>query len=72
MLDLDSRQAIACAADRDALCQTGECAYLTRLEPAIMDLFTSSLGSLRFTRDPGGRVTGCILNRGRVLGFRFK
>lgn len=44
----------------------------TQLEPAIKDLFTSSLGSLRFTRNSEGHVTGFILNRGRILGFRFK
>jgi CubicO group peptidase (beta-lactamase class C family) len=44
----------------------------TPLEPAIRDVFTNSLGSLRFVRNPAGHVTGFILNRGRILGFRFK
>ncbi len=42
------------------------------LQPAIRDLFTNPLGNIRFTRDPQGQVTGFILNRGRVLNFRFK
>jgi D-alanyl-D-alanine dipeptidase len=43
------------------------------LEPAIKDLFANPpLGNIRFTRDSQGRVTGFILNRGRILNFRFK
>jgi len=42
------------------------------LEPEIKDLFVSALGALRFTRNSEGQVTGFILNRGRILGFRFK
>ncbi len=41
------------------------------LEPAIKDLFTSSLGNIRFVRDSQARVMGFILNRGRILNFRF-
>jgi len=41
------------------------------LEPAIKDLFTTSLGTLHFTRDAQGKVTGFVLNGGRVLNFRF-
>lgn len=44
----------------------------TALEPAIKDLFTGSQANIRFVRDPRGRVSGFILNRGRVLGFRFR
>jgi CubicO group peptidase (beta-lactamase class C family) len=42
------------------------------LDPAIKDLFTNPGGNFRFTRDAQGKVTGFILNRGRVLNFRFK
>lgn len=42
-----------------------------RLQPALKDLFTSSLGSVRFTRDAQGRVSGFVLNAGRVLNVRF-
>lgn len=42
-----------------------------RLQPALQDLFTSSLGSVRFTRDAQGRVSGFVLNAGRVLNVRF-
>jgi hypothetical protein len=42
------------------------------LEPAIKDLFTSTEGSIRFTRDARRTVTGFVLNAGRVLNFRFR
>lgn len=42
------------------------------LAPAIKDLFTNPLGNIRFVRDSQGKVTGFILNRGRILNFRFK
>ena len=45
---------------------------LSPLQPAIRDLFTNPLGNIRFTRDSQGKVTGFILNRGRVLNFRFR
>ncbi len=43
-----------------------------RLEPAIVDLFTSPVGSIRFVRDGRGKVTGFFLSRGRILNFRFR
>jgi len=42
------------------------------LAPAIKDLFTNPLGNIRFVRDAQGKVAGFILNRGRILNFRFK
>jgi CubicO group peptidase (beta-lactamase class C family) len=42
-----------------------------QLDPAIKDLFTSSEGSIRFTRNPQSKVTGFVLNSGRILNFRF-
>ena len=41
------------------------------LQPALKDVFTTSVGSLRFLRNSAGRVTGVVLNAGRVLNFRF-
>jgi hypothetical protein len=42
------------------------------LEPAIRDLFTNPVGNIRFVRDAHGNVAGFILNRGRILNFRFR
>jgi hypothetical protein len=42
------------------------------LAPAIKDLFTNAYGNIRFLRDSQNRVTGFILNRGRILNFRFR
>jgi len=39
------------------------------LDPAVRDVFTSSLGTVHFTRDAIGNVTGAILNAGRVLNL---
>jgi CubicO group peptidase (beta-lactamase class C family) len=43
-----------------------------QLVPAVKDVFTGSQTSIRFARDRRGRVTGFILNRSRVLNFRFR
>jgi CubicO group peptidase (beta-lactamase class C family) len=42
------------------------------LEPAIKDVFTGSSANIRFVRDARGRVSGFLLNRSRVLNFRFR
>jgi CubicO group peptidase (beta-lactamase class C family) len=42
-----------------------------RLEPATRDLFTGGPGTMRFTRNEKGGVSGFVLNAGRVLNFRF-
>lgn len=43
-----------------------------RLEPAAQDGFTLPFGSvLEFARGPGNRITGFVLNDGRVRGVRF-
>jgi len=42
------------------------------LEPAIRDLFTHPLANIRFVRDAQGKVTGFILNSGRILNSRFR
>jgi hypothetical protein len=41
------------------------------LEPLTRDVFRGATGTLRFSRDGSGRVTGFTLNSGRVRGFRF-
>jgi CubicO group peptidase (beta-lactamase class C family) len=41
------------------------------LEPLTPDVFRGSAGTLRFSRDPKGRVAGFTLSNGRIRGFRF-
>jgi len=41
------------------------------LAPATKDLFTGGPGTIRFTRDTKGSVSGFVLNAGRVRNFRF-
>ena len=41
------------------------------LEPRVVDVFTSEIGTIRFTRDSGHRVSGFVLNSGRIRNFRF-
>ena len=43
----------------------------TELEPCVRDAFCSSLGTIRFTRDPTGHISGLLLSDGRILNFRF-
>jgi CubicO group peptidase (beta-lactamase class C family) len=43
----------------------------TELEPCVRDAFCSSLGTIRFTRDPTGHISGFLLSDGRILNFRF-
>jgi hypothetical protein len=40
-------------------------------EPLTRDVFRGSIGTLRFLRDGGGRLTGFTLSSGRIRGFRF-
>jgi hypothetical protein len=42
-----------------------------KLTPATRDLFTSSAGSIRFTRSPEGEITGFLLSTGRIHNLRF-
>ena len=42
------------------------------LRPITRDLFAGSLGSIRFTRDAQGEITGFMLGTGRVRNFRFE
>jgi CubicO group peptidase (beta-lactamase class C family) len=41
------------------------------LDPAVPDVFTSSLATVRFTRDAKGKVTGAIFNAGRVQNLKM-
>jgi CubicO group peptidase (beta-lactamase class C family) len=41
------------------------------LSPATSDVFTGEIGTLRFTRDSRKKITGFILNAGRIQNFRF-
>lgn len=43
------------------------------LQPQFSDAFNSysNLGTIRFTRDPNNRVTGFILDAGRIRNFQF-
>jgi CubicO group peptidase (beta-lactamase class C family) len=41
------------------------------LEPRTLDVFTAEIGTIRFTRDPNHRVSGFVLNSGRIRNFRF-
>jgi CubicO group peptidase (beta-lactamase class C family) len=42
------------------------------LQPAVRDVFTGQIGTVRFTRDPANRhVLGFVLNAGRIQNFHF-
>jgi len=41
------------------------------LRPASQDVFTGQIGTLRFTRDANHRISGFVLNAGRIQGFQF-
>jgi hypothetical protein len=41
------------------------------LEPRTLDVFMAEIGTIRFTRDPSHRVSGFVLNSGRIRNFRF-
>ena len=40
-------------------------------EPRTLDVFTAEIGTIRFSRDPNHRVSGFVLNSGRIRNFRF-
>ena len=42
-----------------------------KLRPALADYFQSPDGDLHFQRDSAGKVTGFLLNSGRIKNFRF-
>src|SRR5215471_6676270 len=41
------------------------------LRPAVRDVFSGGFGTLRFTRDGNQRISGLVLNSGRIRNFRF-
>ena len=41
------------------------------LRPTVRDVFMGDIGTVRFTRDANQRVTGFLLNAGRIRNFRF-
>src|SRR5208282_4696641 len=41
------------------------------LRPAVQDVFTGEIGTVRFTRDANQHISGFILNAGRIQNFRF-
>ena len=41
------------------------------LRPAVRDVFTGEIGTVRFVRDANGRVSGFVLNAGRIQNFHF-
>jgi hypothetical protein len=42
------------------------------LRPAVRDVFTGQIGTVRFIRDAAnGRVSGFVLNAGRIQNFHF-
>ena len=43
-----------------------------KLEPAMEDYFREPGSTLHFQKDAAGRVTGFVLNSGRIHGFRFR
>lgn len=42
------------------------------LSPMITDVFMGQIGTIRFTRDGNNRVSGFVLDAGRIQGFQFK
>ncbi len=42
-----------------------------KLQPTTEDVFTGQLGTLRFTRDANHKVSGFVLDAGRIQGFQF-
>jgi CubicO group peptidase (beta-lactamase class C family) len=43
-----------------------------KLQPTLADYFQGPSGDLHFQRDQSGRVTGFLLDSGRIKNFRFR
>ncbi|PYT22945.1 MAG: hypothetical protein DMG57_33630 [Acidobacteria bacterium] len=43
-----------------------------QLRPALVDYFDGSNGDLHFERDQSGKISGFLLNSGRIKNFRFR
>jgi hypothetical protein len=41
------------------------------LQPTTRDVFTGQIGTLRFTRDANQKISGFVLDAGRIQGFQF-
>jgi CubicO group peptidase (beta-lactamase class C family) len=41
------------------------------LRPTTQDVFTGQIGTIRFTRDANHRISGFVLDAGRIQGFHF-
>ena len=41
------------------------------LRPAVRDVFTGEVGTVRFVRDANARISGFVLNAGRIQNFHF-
>jgi len=42
------------------------------LRPAVRDVFTGDIGTVRFTRNSRQHISGLVLNAGRIRNFRFE
>jgi hypothetical protein len=42
------------------------------LHPMTLDLFAVSIGTIHFTRNSSGKISGFMLNTGRIKNFRFQ
>jgi hypothetical protein len=43
-----------------------------KLQPTLVDYFEGSDGALHFQRDKSGKVSGFVLDSGRIKNFRFR
>jgi hypothetical protein len=43
-----------------------------KLRPVVEDYFQGINGVMHFQRDPSGKITGFVLNGGRIANFRFR
>jgi len=43
-----------------------------KLQPTLVDYFEGSNGGLHFQRDQSGKISGFVLNSGRIKNFRFR
>ena len=43
-----------------------------KLQPAIADYFQGSIGGLHFQRGQDGRISGIVLNTGRIRNFQLR
>jgi hypothetical protein len=41
------------------------------LRPAVRDVFSGEIGTVRFVRDASGHISGFVLNAGRIQNFHF-